>query len=574
MRIRIVAASIGIAWIGGFLTSSAKVAPVTPATEPGPPPVAAPESSEAVPNPTLDPSVNPLPADAWQLTWARGAVFYEVFVRSFADSNGDGVGDLPGLISKLDYLNDGDPKSTGDLNVDALWLMPIFASPSYHGYDVTDYETIQPAYGTEADFSRLIAEAHRRGMKVILDLPINHTSTENTWFKEADGSTAAPKRDWYVWRGDDPHWTTPWGNGNATWHKGKSGYYYGVFWGGMPDLNLRNPAVRAEVARITKLWLDRGVDGFRLDATRHLIENGAADAQVDTTETHDFLKELSAAVRKANPQALLVGENWTDAERIARYYGSAAKVAGGDELPMSFDFPLASAILSSLKAGDPEAIQAALDARAKLYPKGALDGTFLTNHDMIRIATELTNDPARLKLAAAILLTLPGTPFVYYGEELGLQNGPGGQDELKRTPMPWDASATGGFTTGKPWQGLAPGHERANVAAQSADPNSLLSTYRLLIRARHRSNSLRYGTMERVKPPGQLAAVLSYLLRYEGAHSLVVHNLSGVEVEAGPFFVGARFEPLFVSPGIAPPSGGKTGTRIKLPPYSTGVWRF
>ncbi|HXU30148.1 MAG TPA: alpha-amylase family glycosyl hydrolase, partial [Thermoanaerobaculia bacterium] len=344
---------------------------------------------------------NVVPADAWQLGWARGSVFYEVFVRSFADSNGDGVGDLPGLISKLDYLNDGDPKSLGDLNVDALWLMPIFESPSYHGYDVTDYEKIQPAYGTAEDFAKLIAAAHQRGMKVILDLPINHTSTANAWFKESDASPTSAKRDWYVWRNDDPHWTTPWGNGNPTWHKGQHGFYYGVFWGGMPDLNLRTPAVRAEVERIAKVWLDRGVDGFRLDAARHLIENGGGDAQVDTPETHAFLKEFSAAVRKANPKALLVGENWTDAEHIAPYYGSATALGSQDELPMNFNFPLASAILASVKAGEPSAISAALDQKAKLYPKGVLDGTFLTNHDMIRIATELTNDPARLKLAAA-----------------------------------------------------------------------------------------------------------------------------------------------------------------------------
>ncbi len=517
---------------------------------------------------------NVVPADAWQLGWARGAVFYEVFVRSFADSNGDGVGDLPGLISKLDYLNDGDPKSLGDLGVDALWLMPIFASPSYHGYDITDYEKIQPAYGTEQDFARLIAAAHQRGMKVILDLPINHTSGEHPWFKESDASATSEKRDWYVWRGDDPGWTTPWGNGNPTWHKGQHGFYYGVFWGGMPDLNFRTPAVRTEIERIAKLWLDRGVDGFRLDATRHLIEDGGGEGQTDTPGTHEFLRAFSAAVRKANPAALLVGENWTDAARIARYYGSTTAVGGGDELPMSFNFPLASAIIASVKTGEPSALHAALDEMAKVYPKGVLDAPFLTNHDMTRIATELTGDPGRLKLAAALLLTLPGTPFLYYGEELGLQNGPGSKDEFKRTPMPWDATPTGGFTTGKPWFELAPGHESANVATQTGDPTSTLSVYRQLIRARHRSNALRYGSMERVRPPGQPATILSFLLRYEGARVLVVHNLSGVEAEAGPFFVGKKFDPLYLSPGVPPPSGGKTGQRVKLPPFSSGVWRF
>ncbi len=499
-----------VAGLGGWLGASVKEAPQGAATTPPAEAKEKPAAVAAAPAATGEEEIpNLVPADAWQLTWARGAVFYEVFVRSFADSNGDGVGDLAGLTAKLNYLNDGDPKSLGDLNVDALCLMPIFESHPYHGYDVTEYEKIQPAYGTEQDFAKLIAAAHQRGMKVILDLPVA-----------------------------DPHF--------------------------------RNPTVRAELKRSAKLWLDRGVDGFRLD----LIEKGGADAQVDTPETHAFLKEFSAALRKANPAALLVGENWTDAEHIAKYYGSSAALGGGDELPMNFNFPLSTAILASVKAGEPSAINAALDLKTKVYPKGVLDGTFLTHHDMIRIATELTNDPARLKLAAAILLTLPGTPFIYYGEELGLQNGPGGQDEGKRTPMPWDATPGGGFTTAKPWHDPAPGREIANVAAETGDANSLLSTYRLLIRARHRSNSFRYGTMEKVKPPGQPATVLSYILRYEGAHSLVVHNLSGLEAEAGPFYLGPRFDPLYVSPGVPPPAGGKAGTKIKLPPYSSGVWKF
>ncbi len=453
---------------------------------------------------------NFVPADAWQLGWAPGSVVYQVFVRSFADSNGDGVGDLPGLISKLDYLNDGDPKDLSDLDVDALSLMPIFESPSYHGFDVTDYEKVRPAYGTEQDFARLIAEAHKRGMKVILDLPVNPTT----------------------------------------------------------------PAVRTEIERIAKLWLGRGVDGFRLVAARDRIEEGGAAGQTDTPETHAFFREFAAAVRKANPKALLVGENRTDAAHVARFYGSTLAVGGGDELPMNLNFPLASGIVASVKAGDAGAIHTALDKMEKVYPKGVMDAPLLANHDQSRIATELTNDPARLKLAAAILLTLPGTPFLYYGEELGLQNGPGSKDEFKRTPMPWDATPAGGFSTAKPWFDLAPGHQGANVATETADPTSLLSAYRLLIRARHRSNALRLGTMERVRPVGQPASVLSFLRRYEGARALVVHNLSAVEVEAGPFYLGNHFDPLYISPGVPPPTGGKTGRKVKLPPFSSGVWRF
>src|SRR5262245_18585835 len=294
----------------------------------------------------------------WDLEWVRGAVFYEVFVRSFADSDGDGVGDLRGLTAKLDYLNDGNPGTGPDLGVDALWLMPVFESPSYHGYDTVDYDKIDREYGTEADFDRLLAEAHRRGIKIIVDLVMNHSSSQHPWFVESDSSPSSPRRDWYVWRADDPGWTQPWGGSNPTWHAGQHGFYYGVFWGGMPDLNHRNPAVRREMQAIAARWIGRGVDGFRLDATRHLVEDGPDQEQVDTPETHEVLKELSAAVRRASPRAILVGENWTDTPKIAAYYGSTAVVKGGDELPMSFDFPLASAIVEGVGTGEASGIAA------------------------------------------------------------------------------------------------------------------------------------------------------------------------------------------------------------------------
>jgi len=214
-------------------------------------------------------------------------------------------------------------------------------------------------------------------------------------------------------------------------------YYYGIFWGGMPDLNLRNAEVRAEVERIASLWLGRGVDGFRLDAARHMIENGAGQAQNDSPETHAFWKEFSAYVRRLKPEAVLIGENWTDTPVIASYFGSTAKVAGGDELPMNFDFPLADAIVRGAKEGEAAGIAAKIAEVAATYPPGVGDAPFLTNHDMVRVATQLERDPGRLRSAAAVLLTLPGTPFLYYGEEVGLENGPTRGDESKRTPMPW-----------------------------------------------------------------------------------------------------------------------------------------
>src|SRR5205085_5554719 len=235
--------------------------------------------------------------------WWNGAVVYEVFVRSFSDSDGDGKGDLAGLIKKLDYLNDGDPSTSTDLGVDAIWLMPIFASPSYHGYDTTDYESINPAFGTSADFDAVIAAAHQRGIKVILDLVLNHTGSGHPWFVDSAASPASAHRNWYVWSATDPGWTPPWGGGGDTWHFLNGSYYYGVFFSGMPDLNYRSQAVGDEMKRIAKVWLDRGADGFRLDAARYLIENGSGGGQEDQPETHAFWKEFSAYVRSVKPSA-------------------------------------------------------------------------------------------------------------------------------------------------------------------------------------------------------------------------------------------------------------------------------
>jgi alpha-amylase len=505
----------------------------------------------------------------WSHDWARGAVFYEVFVRSFADSDGDGVGDLRGLTAKLDYLK--------GLGVDALWLMPVFESPSYHGYDTTDYEKIQPAYGTGEDFDRFLAEAHRRGMHVILDFVMNHTSSKHPWFVDSASSFGSPHRDWYVWRTDDPGWKQPWGDG-PTWHPNPNGnnpvanYYYGIFWSGMPDLNFSTPAVRQEMERLAAYWLGRGVDGFRLDATRHLFANGPGELQNDQPETHDYLREFAGTVRQAKPQAVLVGENQTGTPQIAAYYGSTAVVKGGDELPMSFNFPLAAAIVKAVHDGDSSAIAAKLQEMAELYPAGIIDTPFLTNHDQQRVATQLGDDPARLRTAAAILLTLPGTPFLYYGEEVGLQNGPGTQDEFKRTPMPWDGSAGGGFTTGQPWYDFAPGKETANVAAEAADPGSLLSHYRRLIQLRHASAALKKGDLKLLTPGDRSAPVLAFLRQSGKDRVLVVHNLTAGEVQAGPYKIpGKRLDPLFGP--AAKPARGADGWTVTLPAGASGVWR-
>jgi glycosidase len=518
--------------------------------------------------------VPPRGPSQWNHGWVKGAVFYEVFVRSFSDSDGDGKGDLAGLISKLDYLNDGDPATGQDLAVDALWLMPVFSSPSYHGYDTIDYERINPDYGTNADFDRLLTEAHRRGIRIIVDFVVNHTGSGHPWFEDPASGSSSPRRDWYVWSPVDLGWRQPWGN-NPTWHPKNGAYYYGLFWSGMPDLNWRTPAVREEVKRLAKLWLDRGVDGFRLDATRHLVETGPGPGQSDAAETHAVLKELAAFVRSVHPDAILVGENWTETPTIAAYYGSSQTIAGGDELPMNFDFPLADAIVAGVRNGDAAGIAGKLSEIADLYPPGALDAPFLTNHDQVRLATQLSRSVPRMKNAAAILLTLPGAPFLYYGEEVGLENGTTNNDEAKRTPMPWDDTPGGGFTTGTPWFPFAPGREAANVAAETTDAGSLLSRYRNLIRVRRSSSALTRGAIELLTPASGASPTLAFLRSDGTERVLVAHNLTDAFVTGGPYAVTASgAERMFGDAGVGDPSGPPGEWRVTLPPRASAVFRL
>jgi glycosidase len=508
--------------------------------------------------------------------WYRKAVFYEVFVRSFQDSNGDGKGDLRGLISRLDYLNDGDPGTTQDLGVDVLWLMPVFDSPSYHGYDVVDYERIEPDYGTVEDFELLCAEAHRRGMRVILDFVINHSGVGHPWFVESASSRTSPKREWYVWRDQDPGWKQPWSqfSNEPTWHSRNGAYYYGVFWEGMPDLNMQNAELRAEVKRLASLWLSRGADGFRLDAARYLIETGAGGGQADTPETHAFWKEFAAYVRSVKPDAVLVGENWSTTPIVATYYGSTKDVPGGDELPLNFNFPLSEKILAGLNAGNATPIAAKLAEMAGVYPAGVSDAPFLTNHDMVRVATQLSGNAGRLANAAALLLTLPGAPFLYYGEELGLANGTTNNDEAKRTPMPWDDSAGGGFTTGTPWFGFAPGNGR-NVAAQASASGSLLSRYRALIHTRQASEALSRGGLKLFTSTKGVSATLAFVRTLGEERVLVVHNLTDGNVSAGPFSIpGSTAEILFADSNVSALSGTADGWQTNLPARATGIWRL
>lgn len=496
----------------------------------------------AKPVPVLVPAS--LPARACD--WAHDAIGYEIFVRSFFDSDGNGSGDLRGVIDKLDYLNDGNPATDDDLGVDLLWLMPTFPSPSYHGYDVTDFDAVNSEYGTRETLRELVDLAHRRHMRVLLDLPLNHTSDRHPWFVDAATASTSAHRRWYLWRSDDPDWGQPWNRGAATWHRAGDSYYYGLFWGGMPDLNWGNRQVRDAIVDVMLNWLDLGVDGFRLDAVRHLVETGPGSGQADASDTHRHLSELAGRLAARRPDVLLIGEIWADAAAIAPYYGTAA----APELGATFDFSLAAAIVDGVRDRQARPLVDALQQINQRYPAGAIDVTFVDNHDQVRLASQLGDDGAGLRQAAALLLTLPGTPFIYYGDEIGQRNGPTSDDEDKRRPLAW-----------------------ASIASQRADPTSLLSLYRQLIRLRQSSSPLRRGTTEVLTGMPHGDAVLALLRRQGGQRLLVLHNLTDRPVEAGPFLIEATaLRPLWTSVPVDDPMAVAGAISVLLPPRASGVW--
>jgi len=404
-------------------------------------------------------------------SWWDNAVCYEVFVRSFSDSNGDGIGDFPGLTAKLDYLNDGDPTTTHDLGVTCLWLMPIFESPSYHGYDVVDYEAIDRDYGTMDDFTTFLDDAHQRGIRVILDLPLNHTGVDHPWFQDALMNSDSPYHDWYIWSADDPGYLGPWGQ--VVWHPTTraNGYYYGIFWEGMPDLNYRNPDVTAEARRISRFWLDKGVDGYRLDAIKHLIEDGPI--QEDTPETHAWLEDYGAFLAADYPDVLTIGEIFGATTSTLTAYFDPPQLTG------YYHFGIADELINAVNSGSGNNLTTVVSSALASNPSQSFS-TFLTNHDQTRAMTVIGGDVNEAKLAATALLTLPGLPFIYYGEEVGMTGDK--PDERLRTPMQWSADAlTGGFTSSLPWEPFQDNQSYVNVASQAGDPASLLNHYRRLI---------------------------------------------------------------------------------------------
>jgi alpha-amylase len=429
--------------------------------------------------------------------WWNDAIFYEIFVRSFKDSDGDGIGDFKGIIEKLDYLNDGNPETTQDLGITAIWLMPVTESPSYHGYDVVDYYAVDQEYGTREDFLHLVDEAHARGIRVIVDLVLNHTGRDHPWFAASDAGDPA-YRDWYIWSETNPGYLGPWGQ--RVWYEGSEGYFYAIFWSGMPDLNLENPAVTQEIYDITTFWLsEMKVDGFRLDAIRHYIELGAA--QENTPDTHTWLQDYHDYYKSVDPTAFTVGEAWTTTKQVVDYIG--------DEVDIAFEFDLAKSFLVAASGPIVTTLTKQLQITLDSYPAGQY-GVFLANHDQDRVMSALRGDTQRAKLAAVMMLTAPGVPFIYYGEEIGMTGVK--PDEDIRRPMQWTGETpTAGFTSGTPWRGVADDLLISNVAVETEDTESLLSTYRDLIHLRNEHEALRTGeTLILDADTHRLFAVLRY----------------------------------------------------------------
>ncbi|MAT43147.1 MAG: alpha-amylase [Anaerolineaceae bacterium] len=487
----------------GFLIFSACVPSSQPAqSEPTPSIIAT-----IVPTPT---PYDPMPRGSEGYPWWNDTVFYEVFLRSFYDSNGDGIGDINGLIEKLDYLNDGDPNTKTDLGITGIWLMPIFPSPSYHGYDVTNYYEINPDYGTMDDFNRLLEEAHSRGIRIVIDFVINHTSTEHPWFIEARKGEDSLYRNWYLWSEQKPEYLGPWGQ--PVWHANyDQTYFYGVFWSGMPDLNYENQEVTGEINRIASFWLDDiGVDGFRVDGARHLIEDG--DIQENSEATHTWFQNFYTFYKGIDSQAITIGEIWDS-------NFSAVKYVKNNEFDLVFDFELAESLMEGINGYDGRKIQNALDFNTNLYPN-LQKANFLTNHDMNRVMHVFQQDVTKAKMAAVLLLTSPGVPFIYYGEEIGMMGSK--PDENIRRPMQWNGEENAGFTTGYPWESLNQNYEDLNVDNQLRDPESLLSLYRELINMRNHHTAFRVGNYFPIE--SKEVGVVSFLRQSQEEMVLLIVN--------------------------------------------------
>jgi alpha-glucosidase len=480
--------------------------------------------------------------------WWQAGIVYQVYPRSFQDSNCDGVGDLRGITARLDYLV--------ELGVDAVWISPIYPSPMVDfGYDVSNYTDIAPIFGTLADFDALVAAAHERGLKVVLDFVPNHTSDQHPWFNESRASRDSAKRDWYIWRDGKPNgsvpnnWVGEFGGPAWTFDETTKQYYYHAFLKEQPDLNWRNKDVRDAMLAVLKFWLDRGVDGFRVDAVHHLIEaehlkdnplnpdwcEGQSPARrlarlysLDQQETHDCIAEMRA-LADAYDDRVLIGEASLPIDQLMAYYG---KEAPGFHLPFNFHLiksPWDPQVIAALI----EQYESALSGGVERWPNWVLG-----NHDRSRVASRV--GPEQARVAAMLLLTLRGTPTIYQGEEIGMmdvaiptqavrdpweKNVPGlglGRDP-ERTPMQWDQSDGAGFTSGEPWLPLSADHKTANVATQREEPGSMFILYRQLIALRRREPALSIGAHVIAEAIGD---VLTYRRYHQGRWISVALNFS------------------------------------------------
>lgn len=476
--------------------------------------------------------------------WQRG-IIYQVYPRSFVDSNGDGVGDLPGLISRLDYLR--------WLGVDAVWISPVYPSPMKDfGYDVSNYTEIHPLFGSLADFDRLINEAHARDLKVIMDFVPNHSSDQHPWFIESRSARDHRKRDWYIWRdagaggGPPNNWLSCFGGSGWEYDAHTEQYYYHSFLREQPDLNWRNPEVVEEMLNVLRFWLERGVDGFRVDVLWHLIEDdqfrdnppnpawrdGSDPYQkllplytTDQSEVHAVIARMRRLVDQYQDR-VLIGEIYLPVERLVQYYGADL---GGVHIPFNFQL-----LLAKWNARDIARIIREYEAA---LPERGWPNWVLGNHDCSRIATRV--GLAQARVAAMLLLTLRGTPTLYYGDEIGMRdveipfekvqdpfekNVPGrglGRDP-QRAPMQWSAAKYAGFTTGQPWLPIAQDFARINVEAERDDPASMLTLYNQLIKVRRGESSLEVGQFEMLEAGEEL---LAYVRRDRRGAFLIALNL-------------------------------------------------
>jgi alpha-glucosidase len=532
--------------------------------------------------------------------WWKHAVFYEIYPRSFSDTNNDGIGDLNGIASKLDYLH--------DLGVDAIWISPCFPSPQKDfGYDVSDYENIDPMYGTLADFDRLVAEGKKRHVRIVLDFVLNHSSDQHKWFLDSESSRTSAHRDWYVWRdGKAPgvppnNWVSDFGGPAWTFDATTGQYYYHFFEVAQPDLNWRNPEVEKAMFGVARWWFERGVAGFRLDAVNALYEDPALrDNPVlpgknefgdpeeenkynsDLPEVHDALRGLRKVADEFN--SVLIGETWTDdIAGLKKYYGEHDNEL---QLPMDFLFTMVNKL-------SPAEFRKQI---ATVESAGGWPVFVISNHDIQRSYNRYgdgTHNDQIAKLMAALYLTLRGTPIMYYGEELGMENNdPKTKEEVQdpygktgwplqkgrdgeRTPMQWTTAPNAGFSAAKPWLPVPPSFKTHNVESESRDPNSILNFYRRLLALRHSEPALLDG--EYVALNQNDPDVISYLRRTKDEAILVAINMSAtrrkVTFDLAPQgFATAKAIPLLTDMEI-PPASGPLG-EITLDPFSGYIARI